>query len=124
MPVCRSLKILIAAVTVLIALIGCLIGSYKSSKDSYKPVFAEVKRLLDATPGGRLVLVRPSESLAGAAVFYSLAVTPQIEDWKELKKGDAALAVLRKKEPLPQLPEGFSARRFPEVKLLLVSPAP
>ena len=123
-PVCRMVKILIAAATVLIALIVSLIGAFKSCEDSYKPVFAEVKRQLSANPGGRLVLVHPSESLAGAAVFYRLAVTPQIEEWKELKKGDVALAVLRKKEPLPELPEGFSARRFPELKLVLVFPAP
>ena len=124
MPICRRLKIFIAAAIVIIALSAGLVGSYKSCHDSYAPIFAEAKRQLRAIPGGRLVLVRPSESLSGAAVFYCLAVTPQINEWKDLKKGDVALAILKKKEPVPQLPEGFSARRFPDIKLLFVSPVP
>ena len=66
--------------------------------------------------------MRPSERLSGAAVFYNRAVTPELREWNELKPGDVALMILSPKAPLPELPEGFAAKRFPEAKLILVSP--
>ena len=36
--------------------------------------------------------------------------------------GDVALMILSRKAPLPELPAGFAAKRFPEAKLILVSP--
>ena len=86
--------------------------------------YAEAKRQLRAVPGARMVLIRPGERLSGATVFYCRAVTPELKKWNELKRGDVALAGMRSKEPLPQFPEGFSVRRFPDAKLLLISSIP
>ena len=118
----RNIGIIIGAGTVLTALIAGIAGSYSSHKDSFAPAFAEAKKLCRAIPAGRLVLMRPSERLSGAAVFYTHAVTPQLREWDELKPGDVALMILSPKAPLPELPPGFAAKRFPKVKLILVSP--
>ena len=118
----RNIGIIIGAMTVLMALIAGIAGSYSSHKDSFAPAFAEAKKLCGEIPAGRLVLMRPSERLSGAAVFYTQAVTPQLREWNELKRGDVALMILSRKAPLPELPAGFAAKRFPEAKLILVSP--
>lgn len=118
----RNIGVIIGAVTVLMALIAGIAGSYSSHKDSFAPAFAEAKKLCREIPAGRLVLMRPSERLSGAAVFYTQTVTPQLREWNELKSGDVALMILSRKAPLPELPAGFAAKRFPEAKLILVSP--
>ncbi len=119
----RHIGILIGAVTLLAVLTAGAIGSYASHRASFAPAFAEAERLRREVPVRRLVLIRPSERLAGAAVFYHRAVVPQLKEWSDLKPGDVALGGARPKDPLPRLPAGFAAKRFPEVKLLLVYPA-
>ena len=118
----RNIGVIIGAVTVLMALIAGIAGSYSSRKDSFSSAFAEAKKLCREIPAGRLVLMRPSERLSGAAVFYNRAVTPELREWNELKPGDVALMILSRKAPLPELPAGFAAKRFPKAKLILVSP--
>ena len=118
------LKYIIGLATVLISLIAGAAVGHISHRDSFAPAFAEAEARLRALPGSRLVLIRPSERLQGAAVFYHRAVTAELAGWEDLRPGDVALARLGKKEPLPKLPEGFAAQRFPRVKLVLVSPLP
>ena len=119
--ICRRRRILLGGLALLIASAAGLIACRASHEDSYAPVFAEAERRLQAGHG-RLVLVRPSERLSGAAVFYRRAVIPQLGDWGELKSGNVAVGTLRSKDPLPPLPAGFTAQRFRDLKLVLVFP--
>ena len=120
----RRRRLLLGAAVLLSALVSGTVAGYISRRDSFAPVFAEAERLRRGIPGGRLVLIRPSERLAGAAFFYRRAVTPELADWKRLKRNDIALAPLRAKHPLPPLPAGFAARRFPQADLVLVAALP
>lgn len=120
---CRARRgLLLWAATGCFALISAFAAGYVSHRDSYAPAFAEAERLHRAT-GGRFVLINPIERLAGAAVFYRHAVTPQLSRWEELLPGDVALTQLRSGRPLPPLPPGFAARRYDDADLLLVAPA-